>query len=126
MLYKNLQSHSPNLPAITMNTVRVLFVLFLLPTESFSVSTDPKPVKNITVIGTVFCDVCSDNTFSNHSYFLQGNVVAHRMCQCLLSLALYTNDSLEKQKFQLCLLVVTYKLKKFESTKMVSELIDIT
>ncbi|MQM06521.1 hypothetical protein Taro_039345 [Colocasia esculenta] len=30
------------------------------------------PPSNITVIGTVFCDICSNNTFTKHSYFLRG------------------------------------------------------
>ncbi|XP_057544440.1 uncharacterized protein LOC130823724 [Amaranthus tricolor] len=32
----------------------------------------PKPRSRITVIGTVYCDICSNNTFSRHSYFLPG------------------------------------------------------
>ncbi|XP_020245376.1 RNA-binding protein 12-like [Asparagus officinalis] len=56
---------------------RTLFMLFfvvvaLLFLQSFSLETEKKPVKNITVIGTVFCDACSNNTFSKHSYFIQG------------------------------------------------------
>ncbi|KAK8964907.1 hypothetical protein KSP40_PGU021573 [Platanthera guangdongensis] len=37
-----------------------------------AVSNPSKLKTNITVIGSVFCDPCSDNTFSKHSYFLQG------------------------------------------------------
>ncbi|KAJ8423090.1 hypothetical protein Cgig2_012977 [Carnegiea gigantea] len=32
----------------------------------------PKPYSHITVIGTVYCDICSNNSFSTHSYFLPG------------------------------------------------------
>ncbi|CAA6659994.1 unnamed protein product [Spirodela intermedia] len=32
----------------------------------------PKPGSNITVMGTVFCDICANNSFSKHSYFLRG------------------------------------------------------
>jgi hypothetical protein len=28
--------------------------------------------KNITVVGSVYCDACSNNTFSKHSFFLKG------------------------------------------------------
>ncbi|GKU92832.1 hypothetical protein SLEP1_g6505 [Rubroshorea leprosula] len=30
------------------------------------------PISRITVVGVVFCDICSSNTFSRHSYFLPG------------------------------------------------------
>ncbi|XVE91672.1 hypothetical protein REPUB_Repub01dG0030800 [Reevesia pubescens] len=30
------------------------------------------PVSQITVVGVVFCDICSSKTFSRHSYFLPG------------------------------------------------------
>lgn len=30
------------------------------------------PISRITVVGVVFCDICSTNTFSRHSYFLPG------------------------------------------------------
>jgi hypothetical protein len=31
---------------------------------------------NITVVGSVYCDACSNNTFSKHSFFLKGQ------CRC--------------------------------------------
>ncbi|XP_021713625.1 uncharacterized protein LOC110681811 [Chenopodium quinoa] len=31
-----------------------------------------KPTSQITVMGTVYCDICSNNSFSRHSYFLAG------------------------------------------------------
>ncbi|ONM56233.1 Pollen Ole e 1 allergen and extensin family protein [Zea mays] len=30
---------------------------------------------NITVVGSVYCDACSNNTFSKHSFFLKGQVL---------------------------------------------------
>ncbi|KAK1319645.1 hypothetical protein QJS10_CPB04g00176 [Acorus calamus] len=51
----------------------ILFVLLsALFVGSLSVETNHRPISNITVIGTVYCDTCSNNSFSNHSYFLQG------------------------------------------------------
>ncbi|KAJ0969230.1 hypothetical protein J5N97_022107 [Dioscorea zingiberensis] len=52
----------------------VFFVglLVALATKSNSLESGHKPLSNITVIGFVFCDSCSNNTFSKHSYFLQG------------------------------------------------------
>ncbi|KAJ0988780.1 hypothetical protein J5N97_007136 [Dioscorea zingiberensis] len=52
----------------------LLFTLLtsLLFTNSLSIESHSKPLSNITVIGTVFCDACSSNNFSKHSYFLQG------------------------------------------------------
>ncbi|KAI0491600.1 hypothetical protein KFK09_025860 [Dendrobium nobile] len=48
----------------------ILFSLLLL---SFSVPViHCSSLANVTVVGTVFCDACSENTFSKHSYFLQG------------------------------------------------------
>ncbi|KAH0450693.1 hypothetical protein IEQ34_021385 [Dendrobium chrysotoxum] len=48
----------------------ILFSLLLL---SFSVPViHCSSLVNVTVVGTVFCDACSENTFSKHSYFLQG------------------------------------------------------
>ncbi|XP_041013086.1 uncharacterized protein LOC121256375 [Juglans microcarpa x Juglans regia] len=32
----------------------------------------PNPVSRITVVGVVYCDICSSNTFSRHSYFMPG------------------------------------------------------
>ncbi|XP_010926790.2 LOW QUALITY PROTEIN: uncharacterized protein [Elaeis guineensis] len=51
---------------------RFLIVLVALGTKFFYVGALPKPISNITVIGAVFCDVCSNNTFSKHSYFIKG------------------------------------------------------
>jgi hypothetical protein len=32
------------------------------------------PISQISVMGFVYCDFCSNNSFSRHSYFLPGNV----------------------------------------------------
>ncbi|KAH7683258.1 Zinc finger RING/FYVE/PHD-type protein [Dioscorea alata] len=48
------------------------FIASLLFTNTLSIQSHSKPFSNITVIGTVFCDTCSSNNFSTHSYFLQG------------------------------------------------------
>ncbi|KAJ8430856.1 hypothetical protein Cgig2_015516 [Carnegiea gigantea] len=54
----------------------VLCLLLSLVTSSFSQDViRPKPLRpnsQITVIGTVYCDICSNNTFSRQSYFLPG------------------------------------------------------
>ncbi|XP_077251797.1 uncharacterized protein LOC143891024 [Tasmannia lanceolata] len=49
-------------------------------TKSFSLVDEPKPISNITVMGTVFCDTCSKNSFSKQSYFLPG-VEVHVECK---------------------------------------------
>ncbi|PKA63797.1 hypothetical protein AXF42_Ash004806 [Apostasia shenzhenica] len=56
-----------------------LLILFFLSASLFmrSLSLKPSPGggklrTNITIIGSVFCDACSEHTFSKHSYFLQG------------------------------------------------------
>lgn len=40
--------------------------------EAAVAGASPKPGSNITVMGTVFCDICANNSFSKHSYFLRG------------------------------------------------------
>ncbi|XP_073013063.1 uncharacterized protein [Typha latifolia] len=47
-----------------------VFALLLLKSLSLDDAT-PGPISNITVMGTVFCDACSDNCFTKHSYFLK-------------------------------------------------------
>lgn len=55
-------------------------------------SNDPSKLKtNITVIGSVFCDACSDNTFSKHSYFLQGVEV---LIECKFDVKSKTGDKI--------------------------------
>ena len=39
---------------------------------------------NITVVGSVYCDACSNNTFSKHSFFLKGE--QSMLPACLLPL----------------------------------------
>lgn len=43
-----------------------------------------KPVKGTTrsqiiVMGLVYCDICSNNTFSRHSYFIPGHISQHSL-----------------------------------------------
>ncbi|KAL4192034.1 hypothetical protein AMTRI_Chr06g170230 [Amborella trichopoda] len=38
-----------------------------------------KLAKQVTIFGIVYCDACYENTFTNHSYFLQG---AHVQARC--------------------------------------------
>jgi hypothetical protein len=37
------------------------------------------PSSRITVVGVVYCDTCSINTFSRQSYFLQGQSFLHEL-----------------------------------------------
>ncbi|KAJ4822166.1 hypothetical protein Tsubulata_020772 [Turnera subulata] len=55
-----------------MNPIILFFIsaLFFKPIASKAVP--PKPSAQITVMGFVYCDICSNNTFSRNSYFLTG------------------------------------------------------
>ena len=48
-----------------------LFFLLLSALVSTAVGAGPKS-SNITIIGSVFCDFCTNNSFSKHNYFLHG------------------------------------------------------
>ncbi|PSR87459.1 Pollen-specific protein-like [Actinidia chinensis var. chinensis] len=51
----------------------ILFILSSLLTLSLPSQVEPAKVNpQITVMGIVYCDICSNNTFSRHSYFLPG------------------------------------------------------
>ncbi|XP_047317848.1 uncharacterized protein LOC124921263 [Impatiens glandulifera] len=57
----------------------LLLLMFLSPlaltsTESMAVTPRKMAQSNpqITVMGMVYCDICSNNTFSTHSYFIPG------------------------------------------------------
>ncbi|KAL2560035.1 proline-rich protein 4-like [Forsythia ovata] len=58
--------------------------IFLLATlfifSSLVQAEPPKPTSHITIIGSVYCDVCFDNTFAKYSYFLPG-VDVHVQCK---------------------------------------------
>ncbi|OAY37211.1 pollen-specific protein-like At4g18596 [Manihot esculenta] len=55
-----------------MNPV-ILFFLSSLFIKSLSSRVEPaKNNAHITVMGFVYCDICSNNSFSRHSYFLPG------------------------------------------------------
>ncbi|GMJ09433.1 hypothetical protein HRI_004612400 [Hibiscus trionum] len=64
-------SHLPNLAAMNLLLLFLLSSLFIM---AFSLK--PEPAKNnnaqITVMGLVYCDICYNNSFSRHSYFLPG------------------------------------------------------
>ncbi|KAF5748681.1 major pollen allergen Lig v 1 [Tripterygium wilfordii] len=51
----------------------ILFFLSSLFMNSLSLETKPANINSrITVMGFVYCDICSNNSFSKHSYFLPG------------------------------------------------------
>ncbi|KAH9624691.1 hypothetical protein KSS87_003617 [Heliosperma pusillum] len=51
----------------------LVLLSFLSLSFSQNIHPHPKPAgSQITVIGTVYCDICSNNTFSVHSYFIPG------------------------------------------------------
>lgn len=58
--------------------VLVLSILFGVSISKVDAAEPPaaasKPLfSHITVNGFVYCDICSNNTFSKHSYFIPGN-----------------------------------------------------
>ncbi|RVW45217.1 hypothetical protein VitviT2T_022179 [Vitis vinifera] len=52
----------------------ILFLLSSLFAQSLFLKVEPEKPHNshITVMGIVYCDICSNNTFSRNSYFLPG------------------------------------------------------
>ncbi|KAJ0230542.1 Pollen Ole e 1 allergen and extensin family protein [Hirschfeldia incana] len=50
----------------------VLLQLLLVVNSLFLKHSLAKPNAEVTVMGFVYCDVCSNNTFSTHSYFMSG------------------------------------------------------
>ncbi|KAJ8458049.1 hypothetical protein OPV22_030975 [Ensete ventricosum] len=64
-----------------MNSTAFFVVLSLLLATSLCLEADPSHISNVTVMGTVFCDACATNVFSEHSYFLAGVRVR---VQCML------------------------------------------
>ncbi|PPD85625.1 hypothetical protein GOBAR_DD17441 [Gossypium barbadense] len=53
--------------------IRLLLLLASSFMHLFSATAQPpNPISRITVVGVVFCDSCSSNTLSRHSYFLPG------------------------------------------------------
>ncbi|CAA2999650.1 major pollen allergen Ole e 1-like [Olea europaea var. sylvestris] len=55
----------------------ILFIFSSFLTLSFPLQVEPKkpnskPQPQIIVMGMVYCDFCSNNTFTKHSYFLPG------------------------------------------------------
>ncbi|XP_068657090.1 leucine-rich repeat extensin-like protein 3 [Aristolochia californica] len=49
-----------------------IFLFNLLLAARFCAANGQKPFSKVTVVGTVYCDTCSNNSFSRHSYFLPG------------------------------------------------------
>ncbi|KAJ8634117.1 hypothetical protein MRB53_027453 [Persea americana] len=58
----------------------ILLILVSSFTALVPLEVEPKFISKIAVMGTVFCDTCSNNTFSKHSYFLPG-VEVHLECK---------------------------------------------
>ncbi|KAK6252804.1 hypothetical protein QUC31_014524 [Theobroma cacao] len=52
--------------------VRLLVLASSFTRLLFVIAQPANPISRITVVGVVFCDICSSNTFSRHSYFLPG------------------------------------------------------
>ncbi|KAM0822024.1 hypothetical protein ACQ4PT_071779 [Festuca glaucescens] len=52
--------------------LRAMVVLVVLVFASGAEAGFLSRSKNITVVGSVYCDACSNNTFSKHSFFLKG------------------------------------------------------
>ncbi|EEF49400.1 major pollen allergen Ole e 1 [Ricinus communis] len=51
----------------------ILFILSSLFIKTISLKVEPaKTNAHITVMGFVYCDICSNNSFTRHSYFLPG------------------------------------------------------
>ncbi|KAK9272330.1 hypothetical protein L1049_002701 [Liquidambar formosana] len=51
----------------------ILILLSALLTQSYASKVEPaKTNSQIMVMGSVYCDICSNNSFSRHSYFLPG------------------------------------------------------
>ncbi|PIA41971.1 hypothetical protein AQUCO_02100068v1 [Aquilegia coerulea] len=65
-----------------LNSSMVFFVLLVSLSILFiSMEAEAtKPITKITVMGTVYCDMCSSNTFSRHSFYLSG-VDVHIDCK---------------------------------------------
>ncbi|ESR52056.1 pollen ole e 1 allergen and extensin family protein [Citrus sinensis] len=78
MLLQKLLHTSPMSSSIDHFLYVVLALLFI---HTLSAIEQPAtPTSRITVVGVVFCDTCSTNSFSRHSYFLPGADV-HIQCK---------------------------------------------
>lgn len=81
-------------------TMFLFLLLQLLLVNSFSPKqSSPKPDAEITVMGFVYCDVCSNNTFSRQSYFMSGNSqnIAHKRRSISKTLFLSSNIFLTQE-----------------------------
>ncbi|KAG9446368.1 hypothetical protein H6P81_012496 [Aristolochia fimbriata] len=52
--------------------MKLCILLMLLNLLLAATADEQKPISKVTVVGTVYCDTCSNNSFSKHSYFLPG------------------------------------------------------
>ncbi|KAJ4824539.1 hypothetical protein Tsubulata_011035 [Turnera subulata] len=73
-------------PMFASSMVPIAFLVLLATFLAYPLSVTARPPANaanptsrITVVGVVFCDTCSTNSFSKHSYFLPG-VDVHIQC----------------------------------------------
>ncbi|KAI3452560.1 hypothetical protein Pfo_009224 [Paulownia fortunei] len=64
----------------SMNILFLFLFLFLANSPCLLLAQPPQPTSHITILGSVYCDVCYYNTFSKHSYFLPG-VDVHVQCK---------------------------------------------
>ncbi|CAN7051624.1 unnamed protein product [Brassica rapa subsp. trilocularis] len=59
---------------------KLIMLMLLLQLLSLGQSSS-KPTANITVMGLVYCDFCSNNSFSKHSYFMPAGVEVRIICR---------------------------------------------
>lgn len=71
----------------TMSPIISFFLISSLFITAHSLKVQhPKPNAQITVLGFVYCDICSNNSFSRHSYFIPGKkILTHQKFQVLLT-----------------------------------------
>lgn len=90
-----------------MDLVMLFFLVASLLTLPLSlVAKQAKPGSQITVMGVVYCDICSTNTFTRNSYFLPGEQT--------LTLPFFFPETYEDLSMQIksCLFVWKYNIKK--------------
>ncbi|KAF3331022.1 Pollen-specific protein-like protein [Carex littledalei] len=75
----------------------IVFPLLGLCLNLLSIDAFQKPLSNITVVGSVYCDACSNNTFSKHSFFLKGVKVLIQ-CQFKVKSGAAESISLEAER----------------------------
>ena len=93
-------------PNLAMNPIILLF--FVLPFSTQFLEVEPArpklqgksrlPNSQITVMGFVYCDTCSNNSFSRHSYFMSGSLTAVRFELFYLVMKIWGFFCLKKEK----------------------------